>query len=323
MEYILNASIKNLGFVVPCEIVDKELKYLKESQLKVLLWVLRNSNKNIVFKNISYDIGIPCSEVENAVKFLESKNFITLNKSLEEVNFTPINEPNAPEIKQPGKTNLKYQRPNAHYIAKRIQNSDEISFLMQEAEVILGRPLSTGDSAVLIMLHDNEGLPIDVILMILQYSVSAGKPGMKYIEKLGSSWSKEGIDSIEKAETKIKALNAVNINWKKFENIIGIEHRAPTAREAEAVMRWFDEWKFSEDLIKEAYDRCVNSNGKYVLNYMDSIIKRWRNEKIFTIEQALMENSSRKRYKPTTKPLGDPSYNIDEYENYNIFDHIK
>lgn len=323
MEYILNASIKNLGFVVPCEIVDKELKYLKETHLKVLLWVLRNSNKNIVFKDIAYDIGSSYSEVENAVKFLESKNFITLNKNSEKANLCSMNEPNTSENRQACKTGLKYQRPNAHYIAKRIENSDEISFLMQEAEVILGRPLSTGDSAVLIMLHDNEGLPIDVILMILQYSISVGKPGMKYIEKLGSSWAKEGIDSIEKAENKIKALDAVNINWKKFENIIGIEHRAPTAREADAVMRWFDEWKFSEDLIKEAYDRCVNSNGKYVLNYMDSIVKRWRSEKIFTIEQALMENSSRKRYKATVKPSGDPSYNIDEYENYNIFDHIK
>ena len=323
MEYILNSSIKNLGFVVPCEIVDKELKHLKESHLKVLLWVLRNSNKNIVFKNIAHDIGSSCAEVENAVKFLESKNFITLNKNLEKANSSSINESNNLENTQPCKTGLRYHRPNAYYIAKRIENSDEISFLMQEAEVILGRPLSTGDSAVLIMLHDNEGLPIDVILMIIQYSVSVGKPGMKYIEKLGASWAKEGIDSIEKAENKIKALDAVNINWKKFESIIGIEHRAPTTREEDAVMRWFDEWKFSEDLIKEAYDRCVNANGKYVLNYMDSIIKRWHSEKIFTIEQALMENSVRKKYKTTIKPSGDPSYNIDEYENYNIFEHMK
>ena len=110
---------------------------------------------------------------------------------------------------------------------------------------------------------------------------------------------------------------------KKFENIIGIEHRAPTAREVDVIMRWFEEWKFSEDLIKEAYDRCVTSNGKYVLNYMDSIVKRWRSEKIFTIEQALMENSARKRRKSAVKPSGDASYNIDEYENYNIFDEMK
>ena len=323
MEYILNSSLKNIGFIVPCEIVDKELKYLKESHLKVLLWVLRNSNKNIVFKDIAQDVGLTYSEVENAVKFLESKNFITLNKTLEEVNPSPTSESNTPASSPVCKPNLKYQRPNAHYIAKRIQSSDEISFLMQEAEVILGRPLSTGDSAVLIVLHDNEGLPIDVILMILQYSVSVGKPGMKYIEKLGSSWAKEGIDSIEKAENKIKALDAVNMNWKKFENIIGIEHRAPTAREVDVIMRWFEEWKFSEDLIKEAYDRCVTSNGKYVLNYMDSIVKRWRSEKIFTIEQALMENSARKRRKSAVKPSGDASYNIDEYENYNIFDEMK
>lgn len=319
---MLNSSITNLGFVVPCEIVDKELKYLKESQLKVLLWALRNLNKKINCKYLAYDLGISCQEVESAVKFLESKNLIVLNKNLDKRNVVPEEKLNVSEPGQAYKPELKYQRPNAHYIAQRIKNSTEISFLMQEAEIILGRPLSTGDSAVLIMLHDNDGLPIDVIFMILQYSVSVGKVGMKYIEKLGSSWAKEGIDSIEKAENKIKALDAANINWKKFENIIGIEHRAPTVKESDTIMRWFCEWKVSEDLIKEAYDRCVNANGKYVLNYMDSIIKRWRSEKIFTIEQALMENSVKKRYKSTAKPSGDASYNIDEYENYSIFDHV-
>lgn len=323
MEYILSSSLKNIGFIIPCEIVDKELKYLNESQLKVLLWAFRNSGKSIICKSVAYDLGISCQEVESAVKFLESKNFITGNKSISETDLISSEKSDISDNKQIFKTELKYQRPNAHYIAKRIESSDEIGFLMQEAEIILGRPLSTGDSAVLIMLHDNEGLPMDVILMILQYSVSVGKAGMKYIEKLGSSWSKEGIDSIEKAEKKIKALDAVNINWRKFENIIGTEHRAPTAREADAVTRWFGEWKFSEDLVKEAYERCVNANGKYVLNYIDSIIKRWKNEKIFTIEQALMENTRKNsKYKSAPKPSGGASYNIDEYENYNIFDNI-
>ncbi|MGN1044082.1 MAG: DnaD domain protein [Acutalibacteraceae bacterium] len=322
MEYTLNSSIKNLGFVVPCEIVDKELRYLKGPHLKVLLWALRNPSKNINCKILAYDLGITCQEVESAVKFLENKNLISLNKNSDSNNLLSQEKLNATESGQAYKPELKYQRPNANYIARRIENSNEINFLMQEAEIILGRPLSTGDSAILIMLHDNEGLPIDVIFMILQYSMSIGKVGMKYIEKLGSSWAKEGIDSIEKAENKIKALDVANLNWKKFENIIGIEHRAPTARESDTIMRWFDEWNVSEDLIKEAYERCVNANGKYVLNYMDSIIKRWRNEKIFTIEQALMENSAKKRYKSAAKPSGDASYNIDEYENYSIFDHV-
>ena len=187
----------------------------------------------------------------------------------------------------------------------------------------MGRPLSSGDSAVLITLHDNEGLPADVILMLLQYAVSVGKTNMRYISKIGVSWAECGIDNIQKAEKKIEELNNKNVAWRNFESIIGIDHRAPTETESEAVSRWINEWNFDERMIKEAYDRCVNMNGKYVLKYMDSIIKRWNKEGIFKIEQAVMENRKRSKKKYESESGSGASYNIEEYENYNILDYIK
>jgi DnaD/phage-associated family protein len=222
-----------------------------------------------------------------------------------------------------GKEPLRYQRPDGAYIASRMQSSEEIYFLMQEAQVVLGRPISTGDSGILLMLYDNDGLPVDVIIMLLQYAVSVCKANMKYIEKTGIGWASEGINNLEKAEKKIQDLNRANISWKKFENIIGIYHRSPSAREEEAVSRWLDDWNYSEELVKEAYDRCVNANGKYVLKYMDSIVKRWHTQGIVTIEQALAENASRHKKKNSLRGDNEASYNIEEYENYNIFDYIQ
>ena len=159
--------------------------------------------------------------------------------------------------------------------------------------------------------------------MLLQYAVSVGKANMKYIEKTGISWASEGVNDHEKAENKIQNLNRASISWKKFESIIGIYHRSPSSCEEEAVSRWFDNWNYNEELIKEAYDRCVNANGKYVLKYMDSIIKRWHNQGIVTIEQALAENANRNRKKSFSREDNEASYNIEEYENYNIFDYMK
>ena len=146
---------------------------------------------------------------------------------------------------------------------------------------------------------------------------------MRYIEKMGASWAEQGIDNLEKAEKKIAQLNKISLNWKKFESIIGIDHRAPTAREEEAVMRWISDWNYSSELIKEAYDRCVNANGKYILKYMDSIIKRWHTQGVFTIEQALMENNRRKFKNSASKSENMPSYSIEDYESYSIFDSAK
>ena len=140
---------------------------------------------------------------------------------------------------------------------------------------------------------------------------------------MGINWAEQGIDNLEKAEKIFLELNLINLNWKKFESIIGINHRAPTAKEEEAVIRWMSNWNYSDELIKEAYDRCVNANGKYILKYMDSIIKRWHSQGVFTIEQALMENSKRRFKNSDLKSKNKPSYNIEDYENYSIFDSVK
>ena len=61
---------------------------------------------------------------------------------------------------------------------------------MQESQQILGRPISPGLSSTLLLLHDDYGLPSDVILMLLQYVKSRGKDNTNYIEAAGRNWRK-------------------------------------------------------------------------------------------------------------------------------------
>lgn len=324
VDYSLNMGIWNSIFAVPTEIVDKYIKDSDEVEIKVLLCLLRNGNKKINVYEVCKVLDISEERVKKALGLWIGRGIVkrTDAECIAKESFTV--ECGIKPMKEENKKSLvRYQRPDNLYIANRMETSKDINFLMQEAQVVLGRPLSGGDRSSLIILHDNEGLPVDVIIMLLQYAISIGKPGMRYIEKMGISWAEQGIDNLEKAEKKIMALHQISSDWKKFESIIGIEHRAPTAREEEAVMRWINDWNYSDELIKEAYDRCVNANGKYILKYMDSIIKRWHTQGIFTIEQALMENSKNRFKSRAAKTENKPSYNIDDYENYSIFDNIK
>ncbi len=163
-------------------------------------------------------------------------------------------------------------------MAKRAQEDSDIAFLLQEAQVILGKTISNGDSATLLMLHDTDGLPVDVILMLLQYASSIGKGNMRYIEKTGIRWSDEGIDSLELAERKIRQLDQSQKAWSSVQRLLGLERRSPTAKEAQFADRWINEWRFSEDLIREAYERNVDAKGKFSFPYMNSILERWKKE---------------------------------------------
>ena len=185
---------------------------------------------------------------------------------------------------------------------------------MKESQSILGRPISNLDSAALIMFHDTDGLPVSVILMLLQYTVSIGKSNMRYIEKVASSWGKEGIDTIEKAENKIKNLQDREKSWITVRNLLQLGSRAPTNKENEYCFNWINNLKIPLDLIKQAYDKCIDMKGKYIVGYIDAILKDWVNKNIRNLEDLKKYNLKNNYSKG--KEESKTSYNIDEYITY-------
>ena len=328
MDYKLSLGYWNSVFAVPTAVVDKYLQDATLTQIKVLLWILRNSDKAWNSEKITKLFNIREEEFEEAFRYWNKIGIFSNqgSKSDNDQNskcYSSLSEESSGSVETTYKRGLnRYPRPEFSHVISRIKDSKEMYYLIQEAQVILGRPISSGESTILVMLHDNEGLPIDVILMLIQYTVSIGKGSIRNIEKMGIEWAMAGVDTVEKAEKKIQSLSNISMLWKKFEKLIGIERRAPSSQEEEIILKWFDEWKIEENLIKYAYDICINYKGKYAINYMDGIIKRWRNQGIFTLEQAKMFVAN-KRLANKRKHFSDEknsSYSIEEYENYSIFD---
>ncbi len=103
--------------------------------------------------------------------------------------------------------------------------SDEIRFLMEEAQQILGRLINNGESATLLMLHDDYGLPVDVIIMLIQYAVGIGKGNLRYIEKVAINWADEEIFTHEQAEAKLRLLDERLQAWHTVEQALSLERR--------------------------------------------------------------------------------------------------
>ena len=324
MSLRMNLGTWNAIFAVPCEIIDKHIKLAGGAQLKVLLFMLRHAGENLSVAKIAMALSMTELDVKDSMQYWIETKILTGPKEVDETdeeisksNSSVFDKPIEAKLSETKQQITRVEKPDTASVAQRISDSTEISSLMQEAQIILGRPISNGDCSTLIMLHDTYGLPVHVILMLMQYAVSIGKRHMNYIKTTAISWAEEEIDTIEKAENKIRALETSRKAWLTLEKIIGIEHRSPSSKEDEAANRWLNTWMIPDDLIKEAYDRCVNSKGKYILSYMDSIIKRWQNCGIKTLAQALEEDKYKKS-SYSQKPANDfTSYNIDEYErNY-------
>ena len=338
MNLSINLGNWNSVFAVPSLVVDKHIKLAGSAQLKVLLFILRHAGNNISIDKISESLSMDKADVKDALQYWIETKVISLNNNtvspadISNMQQEKVKEINKEEIQSLESTELNEHKsdekvarrpirppkPDNNSVSQRINDSPEIAFLMQEAQVILSRPISNSDSSTLLMLHDTDGLPVDVIIMLMQYAVSIGKGNMKYIEKMAISWSNEEIDTIEKAESKIRLLESYRKAWNSVEKIIGIDHRSPTSKEDQAASKWINTWKISDELIKEAYERCVNAKGRYILGYMDSIIKRWHDSGITHLSQAMSE-SKKLRYTYSKSDDTFPSYDIDEYERKDMF----
>lgn len=328
----------NLGswgdiFAVPKEVVDKHIKLANVLQLKTLLYVLRHSGEvldtasiakalskhpddvcdslqywieNGILQKISDDIIAPATN-EKVTKIVDKKSKnVEDNKSIETIK---------PMKSQ--RTLSRPQKPDTVFLAKRIKESQEIADLMQEAQIVLGKPISTADSATILMLHDTDGLPSSVILMLMQYAADINKNSMRYIEKLGIKWADEEIDTVEKAEAKIRSLDENRKAWKQVVRIMGINYHSPTANETKFSNRWINEWKFSSDMIREAYERCVDNTGKVTMSYINKILDSWNKKDIRNIDEAKQDKKITTDKKIKEKSA---SYDIEEYENTSIFD---
>ncbi len=349
MSFSINLGAWNSVFAVPCSVVDDHLKLAGSVQLKVLLWVLRHAGEPFETEDIADALGIDRADVGDAMLYWKETGLVANEKGklspaaagqaaeAESAPFRPEKEePEQEEPEQPAAGEKpkhllsRPQKPDSEFVAKRIAESEEISCLMQSAQEILGRLISSGDSATLLMMHDNFGLPSDVIIMLMQYAVSIGKPNMRYIEKIAVNWADEDITTHEKAEERLKLLSEKQKAWRTVEQAIGISHRIPSKREEVFAPVWVDEWKFSTDMIREAYDRTIDGAGKYQTAYMNSILERWHKAGIATPKEAAdeqMEHSAPQKSgkKRSSQPEAKKQYSfdIDEYDRTSIYDIMK
>lgn len=323
MTYQINLGVWNSVFAVPCALADRHLKLAGKEQLQVILWTLRHAGEPFDEETLSKALGISRDSTLDALEYWVNEGLLTLTggtlaptaQIAEAVTFpVPSEEASQPEAGSlPPKRRL--QKPDGAHLAARMKESPNIRYLMQEAELTLGKTLSPALSAALLGICDDYGLPPEVVTMILHYAKEIGKTGTSYIDSVARDWAQSGIFTLEAAEEKLQALSLNRQAWSKVESAAGIPRRSPSKKEEETAYRWVYEWKFTPVMLSAAYERCVNSAGKFSMAYMNKILERWHMAGYTLPEQVEAEEERKKK---DGKP--EKSYDIDDIERMSFFD---
>ena len=306
MAYLIDSGIWSSVFAVPSAIVDKHIKMCSPLSLKVLLVMLRYPGKPVDAQWLSGQLNMAPADISDALGYWIGAGIVSdsaLSAQMSEPQGLAL-VPQKNAAAEPVVTETKNEATGQKIItiASRpkitredviqiAQKDHSIAQLLQEAQSILGAPLTPVESEILVALCSYYGMRSDVVMMLLQYCVSIGHKSMSYVEKTAANWLDRGIISHEQVESEILRLTAENENERKIFKAFGLYNRGLTPKEKDYIPRWFS-LGLDEVLIFLACERAVENTGKVSFAYADKILTSWKSKGIATIKAATEDLNS-------------------------------
>lgn len=309
MSYRINPTLWDGVFAVPSAVVDRHIKLAGEIQLKVLLWILRKGCANYTADEIAGELGVALSDVKDALLYWIDSGVLQPRPDETGEASAPAEAAAAAQTAQTRGPKRQVIRPAAvkptqKDIAERASASPDLKVLFEEAQAAFGRTLSMSEQSTLLWIYDYCGMPTEVITMLMEYESIGKKLTMNNVEKQAANWCELGIDSIDRAEAFITERKKAADSWYRICSMFCIDKRKPTKREEEYIKRWCGEWKFSDEIIKLAYEENIDQTAKLSFAYINAILKRWHENGIKTPED--VEKSKETFLKEKKSALGGP-----------------
>lgn len=300
MQYQINPASYQSVFAVPADVVDQYLRFAGAAQLKILLWALRNCPGGFDADAAAQALKLSRMDVVDAVQYWIEAGIIQQtggdSAGTAEENRQYTVSPAQPQPAEE-KVNLPLApaKPLSEDIVRRTQESPEIAFLFRQAQKKLGRTIGYDTQAKLLMMHDQYGLPVEVVLMIVEYCVSRGKGNINYIEKMAMNWADREIDTIDSAEREIDYLNRTNTIWTSLRALTGYGNPYPTTQQQQFLDEWTQKLGFDVDMIYCAYEKTIDKIGKTSFAYMNKILQSWSQEGLRTRAQVERADAERRK----------------------------
>lgn len=316
MEYSLNAGEWNKVFAVPSSVVDKYIKIASGNALKLLLYLTRHGGESFTAEILRAELGFEeLGELEDAALFWVQRGIISAKNSKNALSLAAANviseKPNPTETIPERRSPVVKAKPSVISngdIGRSIKASPEMKMLFDEAEKMFGRPLKPIERQTVAQLTEHFGLPCDVSLMLLGYCHKVDKLKPAYISSVAENWANEEITTVKLADEKIKALEKQSSVEEKICAAMGITSK-PSVSMREFIKTWAVDAGFSEEMIMLAYDKTLDSAGKWSAPYASKILEGWHAAAITTPEAA---EKADEEFRNSLKTKGKPTSSVKE-----------
>jgi len=307
------------GFEIKYEFVEKWASFANPEHFRIYVYILMRYKKDGIYlskEEIAIALRIGTDLIEEALGFWAAVGYI----SYQDGSYTFLE--NKKDLTRKTSTRKAHLRMRPSYTQSEIDAAatvnEQIDYMFKQAEKILEKILSPSDYEMLYSFVDWLGLPVEVVIMLLQFGARQGKTGKRYLETVAIDWADKGIDTYESAEEYIREIELKLSNEGKVRGILGIYDRALTQTEKKYIGLWVGEKKISPELIAAAYDRTVAATGKLSWAYMNKILESWKEQCFETVEQVRANEEMFKiKNSPTKKKENGKKSKFNNYEDTN------
>lgn len=275
-----NFNIKQEYMSISIDFVERLVPDANPTFVKIYLYALMlcSSRKECSSEIIAQKLGLLESDVLLAMKYWDEKtNMVSEPKPVPKQEITVDN------------------------LAQDVEENEELRQMLSLAQEVLGKTLTTSDTKTLYWIYSNLNMPIEVILVLLEYCVSINKRNMSYIEQVALSWSECGINTLEEADSFMREQSQKEQSYTSLKRIFGINSRDLTNIEQNYLKTWTSVYNMSEEMIALAYEYCILRINKLSFPYMDRIIENWFENGIRTIADAESDNENFKNKQDSIK----------------------
>ncbi len=278
---------------IPSSIADRFLNVATGVQIKVILCLLRFENMPLTKEDIARQCNISVDDVETSISFWITSG-VLIRRGAELCLCGTVSE-------QP----QTLPRYNPDSILQYKTTDPSFSHLVDEIQRVLGKTLNHNDVSVVLAMYDHMGFSSDLILHLVTYCASINKLNFRYIEKVSLDWYDRGIDTFEKAENHIQNLERTKRLETAVATYFGIDGRALSKKEKEYIASWSDAFGMSLEMIKEAYELCIDKKSKLSFAYINGILADWYKKGYKTLADVT---------KDAPAPTDSKSYDTNEIE---------
>lgn len=176
-------------------------------------------------------------------------------------------------------------------VVEAMEQDQDFKSLYGEIQRLLGRNLNTEEMKIILGFVRYLGLAPEVVCVLVCYCKERARqkgslrnPSLRTIEKEAYAWAERGIDTMEEAAAFIQRQNVRNSRMGRLLQILQIRGRSLTPGEEKMANSWLEKG-FDEDVLAEAYNRTCLNTGGFNWRYMNTILTRWNESGLHTLEQ--------------------------------------